>query len=164
MEKETRPQVVDLTRDFIRKCDMEDRIEVEGGEIRDDPGRGYDVVVVSPLLHKFRTHLPSIFAKAASSLRLRGLFVSNHRICLPVDRSDTSRVRELDLSIHCFGHPLCQPEEYVCELFRNGPAVTEQIPISGTSGFSRVHSAEKVLAGCRPVPNQKEASGCPSCQ
>jgi SAM-dependent methyltransferase len=160
-----KPHVIDLTREFIRSYGMEDRITVVGGDIvRDDPGSGYDIVIISHLLYKFRADLPSIFGKVASSLRPRGLFVSNHWFCGPVCGSGSSGVHELDRSIHSYGHPLCHPEDFASGMFMKGLVVTKKTFIPGNFGISHVHVAEKVPEGCSLLPNQKESCGCQSCQ
>jgi SAM-dependent methyltransferase len=160
-----KPHVIDLTREFIQRYGMENRIAVVGGDIiRDDPGSGYDIVIISHLLYKFRADLPSIFGKVASSLRPRGLFVSNHWFCGPVCGSGSSGISELDRSIHSYGHPLCHPEDFASAMFMNGLVVTKKITIPSNFGISHVHVAEKVPEGKSPLPNEKESCGCQSCQ
>jgi SAM-dependent methyltransferase len=160
-----KPLVVDLTREFIRSYGMEDRITVVSGDImHNDPGSGYDIVIISHLLYKFRTALPMIFGKVASSLKPKGIFVSNHWFCGPVCGSGFSGIRELDRSFHSYGHPLCHPEEFANGMFTKGLVITKKITVPGDFGISYVHVAEKVPEGCSPLPNQKESCGCQSCQ
>ncbi|PKL58320.1 MAG: hypothetical protein CVV34_02890, partial [Methanomicrobiales archaeon HGW-Methanomicrobiales-5] len=125
-----KPHVIDLTREFIRSYGMEDRITVVCGDIlKDDPGTGYDIVIISHLLYKFRADLPTIFGKVAESLRPRGIFVSNHWFCGPVCGSGSSGVRELDRSIHSYGHPLCHPEDFCSAMFMKGLVTTKKTTI-----------------------------------
>jgi SAM-dependent methyltransferase len=160
-----KPHVIGLTREFIRSYGMEDRITVKGGDIiKDDPGSGYDIVIISHLLYKFRADLPSIFGKVAESLRPRGIFVSNHWFCGPVCGSGSSGVRELDRSIHSYGHPLCHPEDFCSIMFMKGLVTTKKTTIPSNFGISHVHVTEKVPEGCSPLPGQKESCGCQSCQ
>lgn len=158
-------QVIDLTREFIRQYGMDSRIEVAGGDItRDDPGSGYDIVIISHLLYKFRADLPLIFGKVSSSLKSNGLFLSNHWFCGPVCGSGSSGVRELDRAIHSYGHPLCHPEEFAREMFANGLVVTKKTTIPSNFGISHVHVAEKVAEGDRASPDPDEPCGCMSCR
>lgn len=160
-----KPHVLELTREFIRNYGMEDRISVMAGDIvKDDPGTGYDIVVISHLLYKFRTDLPSIFKKVAASLRPRGLFVSNHWFCGPVCGAGSSGVRELDRSIHSYGHPLCHPEDFAAGMFMKGLVIIKNTTIPSNFGISHVHVAEKVPEGESPLPGQKRSCGCESCQ
>ncbi|MGB7788618.1 methyltransferase [Methanoregula sp.] len=160
-----KPRVIDLTREFIRNYGMEDRIRVVSGDImHNDPGTGYDIVIISHHLYKFRTALPMIFGKVASSLRPRGLFVSNHWFCGPVCGTGSSGIRELDRSFQSYGHPLCHPEDFANGMFTKGLVITKRITIPGSSGASHVHLAEKVPEGCSPLPGQNESCGCRSCQ
>jgi SAM-dependent methyltransferase len=156
-----KPHVIDLTREVIRSYGMEDRITVQGGDIiQDDPGSGYDIVIISHLLYKFRNDLPSIFGKVASSLKPKGVFVSNHWFCGPVCGSGSSGIRELDRSIHSFGHPLCHPEDFASGMLMKGLVVTKQTTIPSNFGVSQVHVAEKMLEGSGMVPDQNEPCGC----
>jgi SAM-dependent methyltransferase len=160
-----KPLVVDQTREFVRSYGMEDRITVMSGDImHNDPGSGYDIVIISHLLYKFRTALPQIFGKVASSLKPRGIFVSNHWFCGPVCGSGSSGLLELDRSLQSYGHPLCHPEDFAGAMFMKGLVVTKRTTIPGTFGISHIHVAEKVPEGCSPLPDQKESCGCQSCQ
>ena len=160
-----KPHVVDLTQEFIRQYGMEDRITVMAGDIvTDDPGSGYDIVLISHLLYKFRADLPAIFKKVCNSLKPRGLFVSNHWFCGPVCGAGSSGVRELDRSIHSYGHPLCHPEDFASAMFMNGLVVTKRATIATNFGDSQVHVAEKVPEGQSPLPRQERSCGCSSCQ
>lgn len=160
-----KPHVIDLTREFIRHYGMEDRISVMAGDIvTDDPGSGYDIVIISHLLYKFRAELPSIFKKVEASLKPHGLFVSNHWFCGPVCGTGSSCVKELDRSIHSYGHPLCHPEEFASEMFKNGLVVTKKAVITTNFGDALVHLADKVPVGERRLPIHHESCGCESCQ
>lgn len=159
-----KPHVIDLTREFIRAYGMESRITVQGGDIlKDEPGNGYDIVIISHLLYKFRADLPSIFAKVASSLKPHGLFVSNHWFCGPVCGEGSAGVRELDRSLHSYGHPLCHPEEFASGMFAKGLVITKKTTIPSNFGISHVHVAEKKPEGSSIMPCPDEPCGCSSC-
>ena len=160
-----KPHVVDLTRDYIQSYGMEDRITVMAGDIvTEDSGSGYDVVLISHLLYKFRADLPAIFKKVGTSLKPRGLFVSNHWFCGPVCGAGSSGVRELDRSLHSYGHPLCHPDDFAAAMFMNGLVVTKRATIASNFGESQVHVAEKVPEGESPLPREARPCGCSSCQ
>lgn len=160
-----KPHVVGLTREFIQHYGMEDRISVMAGDIvTDDPGSGYDIVMISHLLYKFRADLPPIFSKVASSMKPSGLFVSNHWFCGPVCGEGSSGISELDRSIHSYGHPLCHPEQFASAMFANGLVVTKKTTVPSNFGISHVHIAEKVPEGNSLVLHPDESSGCMSCR
>ena len=160
-----KPHVIDLTKEFINDYGLDNRIQVMGGDIlRDDPGSGYDIVIVSHLLYKFRADLPSIFGKVASALNPKGLFVSNHWFCGPVCGEGSSGVSELDRSIHSYGHPLCHPEEFEAALVENGLVVTRNTTVPSNFGSSHVHIAERTPEGCSQSSRPDEPCGCRSCR
>lgn len=160
-----KPHVIGITEEFIRAYGMEDRITVRGGDIvTDDPGSGYDIVMISHLLYKFRADLPAIFGKVAAGLRPGGLFVSNHWFCGPVCGEGSAGISELDRSIHSYGHPLCHPEDFASGMFSKGLVVTRKTTARSNFGQSHVHVAEKVPEHKGPVPEYKGSCGCESCR
>ena len=160
-----KPEVIGLTKEYIRAYGMEDRISVVGGDIsQDKPGEGYDIVIVSHLLYQFRRDLPSIFEKVSSILNPKGLFISNHWFCGPVCGEGSTGIRELDLAFHSGGHPLCHPEKVAEEMTRYGLTVTKKTTAPSNFGISHIHVAEKVSLGEIPqIHNMKESCGCHSC-
>ncbi len=46
-------------------------------------GTGYDIVLISHLMYRFRNDMPFVFRKMHSCLKLGGLFVLNHWFCGP---------------------------------------------------------------------------------
>lgn len=160
-----KPHVIELTREFIRAYGMEDRITVRGGDIvTDDPGSGYDIVIISHLLYKFRADLPAIFGKVAACLKSKGLLISNHWFCGPVCGEGLAGICELDRSIHSYGHPLCHPEDFASGMFSKGLVVTKRTTVRSNFGQSQVHVAEKVPDGESLHPEYKGSCGCESCR
>ena len=105
------PHVVPLTREYINRYGLSGRISAREGDILvDDPGRGYDVIVISHLLYKFRDRLTDILGRVTESLAPGGLLVLNHLFCTPdCTISPGTGVSELDRAIMSAGHPLCHP-------------------------------------------------------
>ena len=164
METAMKTQVIDPIRDIIRTYGMENWIEVEGGGIRDRPGSGSDVVLISHRLYPFRSDLPFLFTMVASRLRPRGSVVSNHVFCRPARGSSASMVSGLDWSCRFTGLPLCRHGESALKIFRNGLTLTGQASFSSTFGFSPVHGADQVSDGWNQVPSPREEDRCPSCR
>jgi SAM-dependent methyltransferase len=127
-------QVIDTTLDYISRYGMKDRVSVQAGDICvDDLGSGYDIVLVSHLLYKFRKELDPIFARLAASLNPGGLLVSNHRFCAPGCAPEESALRELGRALHSFGHPLCHVEDFEKRLGENG------LRVIATGGAPTMH-------------------------
>ena len=116
------PHVVPLTREYIGKYGMGGQISARGGDILvDDPGRGYDLIVVSHLLYTFRDQLTDVLSKITESLAPGGLLVLNHLFCSPgCTISPGSGTAELDRALMSAGHPLCHPEGLEAVLKRLG--------------------------------------------
>lgn len=116
-----KPQVLATTEQYIARYGMEGRVSVRGGDIcSDDLGSGYDIVLVSHLLYKFRKELGPIFNRISDCMRPGGLLVSNHWFCAPGCVAEESHTKELGRALHSFGHPLCHVEDFERQLAENG--------------------------------------------
>lgn len=116
-----KPQVLAITEQYIARYGMEGRVSVQGGDIcSDDLGSGYDIVLVSHLLYKFRKELGPIFSRISDCMRPGGLLVSNHWFCAPGCGAKEGGIRELGRALHSFGHPLCHVEDFERQLAENG--------------------------------------------
>lgn len=105
--------VVDGAKRTIASHSLSDRITVEVGDICGGSlGTGYDIVLISHLLYKFRKNLAPIFDAVHASLNPGGLFVSNHWFCAPGCAIDDGAVQGLSKALQSFGHPLCREEEF----------------------------------------------------
>lgn len=151
-----KPHVVEYTKEFISKYNLENKLQVQGGDICfDELGTGYDIVIVSHLLYKFRKDLSSIFNKVSTCLNPGGLLVSNHWFCSP-GCGAVGALQELDKSLHSFGHPLCHPEDFQDLFPKLGFTVVHTGEVPSANGPSKLHLAIKnpcaakaeMTAGC----------------
>jgi SAM-dependent methyltransferase len=70
------PPVVEETKKFITEYEMEERIDVLGGDFnRDSIGGGYDLVLASGVL-QFAADIEAVLKKVHDALNPRGVFVS----------------------------------------------------------------------------------------
>ncbi len=73
------PAVITLTRDFLRRFGLEDRITLRPGNfLTDDIGTGYDAVLCSNILHSDKRD--TVLAKVRTALVPGGLIIVNSRI------------------------------------------------------------------------------------
>lgn len=108
-------QVVPLTTSIVREYGMENRIEVQKGNIKNlmkgHSEEGYDIVLISHLLYRYRREMADILEDITQILNPGGIMVLNHRFCSPnCDIEPGAGVREIDRALSSFGHPLCHPE------------------------------------------------------
>ncbi|MBU0719185.1 MAG: methyltransferase domain-containing protein [Planctomycetes bacterium] len=72
-----RPEVVEVTQQFIREYEAENRVTVIGGDYsKDSIGGGYDLVWTSFALNYFRSNLDPIIRKIHAALNPGGVCVS----------------------------------------------------------------------------------------
>jgi SAM-dependent methyltransferase len=139
-----KPPVTDFTREYIEEYRMADQVGVQGGDVtEDDFGSGYDIVIISHLLYKFRKDLPAIFRRVAECLNPGGLLVSNHWFCSPGCGMPAGGVVELDKSLQSFGHPLCHPEDFNASLSASGFTLVNETEVPSIFGESKMHMAVK---------------------
>lgn len=108
-------EAVPLTTSLVREYGMENQIKVEKGDIKNlkypGEGEGYDIVVISHLLYRYRREMGDVLENVAHILNPGGILVLNHRFCSPnCDIKPGDGVREIDRALNSFGHPLCHPE------------------------------------------------------
>ena len=138
------PQVTELTREYIEAYRMTDRIDVASGDvIADEFGSGYDIVLISHLLYKFRKDLPAIFQRVWECLNPGGLLLSNHWFCSPGCGMPDGGLVELDKSLQSFGHPLCHPEQFSASLHACGFTLADEREIPSIFGETKLHLAVK---------------------
>lgn len=153
-----KPDVIEFAGKNITGYMLDDRIAVQGGDLFvDEIGSGYDIVIISHLLYKFRKDLPLIFDKAYACLNPGGLLVTNHWFCssecLPVSRG----VIELGKSLQSFGHPLCHLDDFQTLFQQKGFSVINAVDIPSVYDTSKLHLAVK------KVNFEEELSACSKC-
>ena len=157
------PHVVPLTREYIGEYGMGGRISARGGDILvDDPGRGYDLIIVSHLLYKFRDQLTDVLGKVTESLAPGGLLVLNHLFCTPdCTVSPGTGTAELDRALMSAGHPLCHPQGLEAVLKRLGYTGITTSPHETGMGYGVLFCATKSEgAGCCDDGGSTSGCGC----
>lgn len=138
------PHVTNFTQEYIEAYQLADRVDVANGDVSvDDFGSGYDIVLISHLLYKFRKDLPAIFRRVWQALNPGGLLVSNHWFCAPGCGMPAGGLVELDKSLRSFGHPLCYPEAFNAALDACGFVLKNELAVPGMSGETTLHLAAK---------------------
>ncbi len=139
--------VTDLTKKFISRYHLENRVKVQAGDIAEDTPTGrHDIVLVSHFLYKFSQDLPSMLNKISSCLKPGGLLASNHWF---IQTNDTSSIieqmglYELDKSLNSPGHNICPLEEFAVQLNRAGFSVFKILDIPSSFDGSKLHMAVK---------------------
>jgi hypothetical protein len=158
------PHVVPLTREYIGRYGMDGRVSARGGDILiDDPGRGYDLIIVSHLLYKFRDRLVDVLGKVTESLAPGGLLVLNHLFCTPdCTVSPGAGVAELDRALMSAGHPLCHPQGLEAVLKRLGYTGITSSPHETGMGYGVLFCATNGEGtGC--CQDGIPVSGCGGC-
>jgi hypothetical protein len=159
-----KPHVVPFTGEYIKRYSMEGRVSVQGGDIlQDDLGNGYDIVVISHLLYKFRKDLPAIFSKVSGCMNPGGLLVTNHWFCSPSCGTAPGGIQELDKSLNSFGHPLCHPDDFSASLGKNGFEVLAVKDVPSIYGASKMYLATKGPS-VRKNGASKKKSSCAWCE
>jgi SAM-dependent methyltransferase len=113
------PEVIKVTKKYIDKYDISGQISTAEGNIETDSfGAGFDIIIVSHLLYRFRRDIVSFFNRVYKALNPGGLMVVNHWFCAPGCSAEDSSVKELSKSLQAYGHPLCHVENF-CKNFEN---------------------------------------------
>ncbi len=138
-----KPHVLPELQNFLDAYQMNDRLKAVGGNIDVDAiGSGYDIIIVSHLMYKFRKNLPDFLQKVCSALQPDGLLVSNHWFCAP-GCIPNNGLMEMDKAFLSFGHPLCYIEKFHELLEQNGFSLLTAKEIPSTFGTSNLHLAYK---------------------
>ncbi|HDN65044.1 MAG TPA: methyltransferase domain-containing protein [Methanosarcinales archaeon] len=114
------PPVTEVTREFIKRYDMNERVNVAGGDFAlDDIGHGYDIVFASDVFYRKPDVLFSILKKIHDALNDGGSIMLKHWI-LNDDRTapPTSVLFDLMLSLRGDWHHIYTEDEYT-ELLRD---------------------------------------------
>ena len=136
--------VVDSAPHYIAEHGLTDRITAVTGDICSDSiGSGYDIVLISHLLYKFRKNLAPIFETVRASLNPRGLFVSNHWFCAPGCATGESAVQGLSKALQSFSHPLCREEEFDRLFDEKGFSLVTTTSAMTAFGPTRLQLAER---------------------
>jgi SAM-dependent methyltransferase len=139
-----KPHIIETTQRYISQYKMDNRITAKGGDICIDTfGSGYDIVLISHLLYKFRKNLEPIFNKVYDALKPGGLLVTNHWFCAPGCKPGSHGVEELAKALQSFGHPLCHVEEFGALFEKKGFRVIASSDVPTPYGNSRLHLAVK---------------------
>lgn len=70
------PHVVDVTRDFIERYGMQERVKVIAGDFnRDELGAGYDLVIASDVFYRSKETVTGVMRKIFKSLNDGGSFI-----------------------------------------------------------------------------------------
>ena len=95
-------QTVTVAADNIRRADLEQRLDVRGGDLSSDPiGEGYDLIWCSSVLH-FVPDMAATLTKIHAALRPGGVLVSAHGE-IPADPEHARRVMPYYLSMQMLG-------------------------------------------------------------
>jgi len=90
-----RPAVVKAAETFIREYDLEDRMDVMGGDyLHDSIGDGYDLVWARATLNFYKDDMDSVMKKIHSALNPGGVFVSLH------DGLTSERTKPYEMVLH----------------------------------------------------------------
>lgn len=152
-----KPHVTSTTRQYITRYHMQKHLSTLHGDISTDRfGSGYDIVIISHLLYKFRKDLEPIFSKVYDCLNPGGLLVTNHWFCGEECRPESSGIKELDKSLHSFGHPLCHVEDFYKLFEKMGFRILATSDVPSSRGNSKLQLAVK-------EQNRKENTEHSSC-
>jgi len=129
------PQVSETTKVYIDEYEMQSQVKaVPGDYIKDDWGKGYDIVFASDALYKPKKELLPVLRKIRDSLNPGGLFISKHWMINKERTSpDTTVLFDLMLSLtRGFSGYTYSTEESV-ELFKHAGFDVETFDISSPS-------------------------------
>jgi hypothetical protein len=154
-----KPNVIPVTQKFIEQYGLTQRITTQAGDIcTDNLGSGYDIVIISHLLYKFRKNLDPIFEKVSKSMNKGGLFVTNHWFCGKGCVAENNAINELGKSLQSFGHPLCHIEDFNNLFKQKGFSIIQETEAPTTFGKSTLHLAVKDA-----VPTKQSDGSCGCC-
>jgi len=152
-----KPDVTKITQKYIEKYQMANRVSTLEGDICTDSfGSGFDIIIVSHQLYKFRKALEPFFERVYKALNPGGLLVANHWFCAPGCSAEGSNITELAKSLHSLGHPLCHIDDFYKVFENKGFKLIEKLNIPSTHGTSFLQLAVKD-SDCK---NSKCGSGC----
>ena len=109
------PPVTEVTREFIKRYDMNERVSVTGGNfVEDDIGHGYDIVFASDVFYRKPDVLSGVFEKIHDALNDGGSIMLKHWI-LNDERTvpPTSVLFDLMLSLRGDWHHIYTEDEYI---------------------------------------------------
>ncbi|MDD2463311.1 MAG: methyltransferase dimerization domain-containing protein [Desulfobulbus sp.] len=158
-----RPGVLEVTERNVAHFLMQDRFTLMEGDVcAGNFGKGYDIILISHLLYKFRKNLEPIFETVQACLNPGGLLVTNHWFCASGCVPEKNSVTELSKALQSFGHPLCHENEFFRLLEANGmgPLAAQVVPTP--FGPSRLIMAVKG-DGRELVKDKQQSCSCCSC-
>ena len=109
------PPVTEVTREFIGRYGMDERVSVIGGDfVEDEIGKGYDIVFASDVFYRKPNALSGVFEKIHGTLNDCGSIVLKHWV-LNDDRTapPTSVLFDLMLSLRGDWHHIYTEDEYI---------------------------------------------------
>jgi len=156
-----RPGIVPYTKEYLGRYSMDGRIAIRGGDLlKDDMGSGYDIVILSHVLYKYRRDFPAVFSKVSKCMNTGGLLVANHWFCSPGCGKAPGGIMELDKSLNSLGHPLCHPDEFSASLGKSGFDVLSVTSVTSAYRPSKLLMAKKVLPGRKRASKKKDSCAC----
>jgi len=95
------PAIVKVAESFIKEYELEDRMDVLGGDYSHDSiGDGYDLVWACATLNFYKNDMDSLMKKIHSALNPGGVFVSLH------DGLTSERTKPYEMVLHMFSSAL----------------------------------------------------------
>jgi SAM-dependent methyltransferase len=156
-----KPHVVDSTARSIGDFGMQERISLQPGDICTDTfGAGYDIVIISHLLYKFRKNLAPIFDKVIVCLNPGGLLVTNHWFCAPGCMPGNNGITEFGKALQSFGHPLCHEEDFDRLFKEKGLDIISTSVVPTIFGSSRLTLAVNEPGKPKCFPEAKQTCCC----
>jgi predicted TPR repeat methyltransferase len=115
------PPVIKETKKFITEYEMEERMDVLGGDFNRDPiGGGYDLVLASGVL-QFATDIDAVVKKVYEALNPRGVFVSLYPFGHTHERTKPESIVLSLLSMALMGQEAGVDQGYIAEsMLRSG--------------------------------------------
>jgi SAM-dependent methyltransferase len=154
-----KPEVAKITKKYIDKYNLSDQISTAEGNIETDSfGAGFDIIVVSHLLYRFRKDIEPFFARVYKALNPGGLMVTNHWFCAPGCSAEDSSVKELSKSLQAYGHPLCHVENFYKHFENAGFNLIVKSEVPSAFGTSLLQLATK--GEYRKVSSCGSSGGC----
>lgn len=138
------PEVIKVTKKYVDTYNLSGQISTAEGSIETDSfGAGFDIIIVSHLLYRFRKDIEPFFNRVYKALNPGGLMVTNHWFCAPGCSAEDSSVKELSKSLQAYGHPLCHIENFYKHFENAGFNLIVKTEVPSAFGASLLQLATK---------------------